>query len=574
MMSIPQTPLARNRLRYNVILETLTDAEFDALTPALRECTFAPGAVIVQNDSYGGEVFFLVEGRVRIAKPDAGNEEQLLALLHPGDCFGELEAISGRPRSAQVIAEDTCLAYSLPTKRFEELLGQSPDASLRLLQVLSSRLRAANDHFVAEIGRQKEESRNEIQTLQVLIDAAKNLNTTLDLEQLLDVILETALHVVDGDRGSVYVFNETRTEIWTKVASGLDKEGSKTIQLPLGKGIAGYVAATGDTINIPEAYHDPRFNPEFDRVTGYRTRSILCVPMRDRDKRIVGVFQLLNKKEGVFTAADAMMLDALSVHAAIAIENARLIAQEKEKIRIERDLMAAREVQTNLLPQRVPDISGYEFAAVTVPAREVGGDLYDFIRLDDHRLVFTVGDVSGKGLPAALMMAHIQASVRNVAHEAMTASTCVTLLNDRLLQSTGAEKFITLVYAVIDVNAHTVRYTNGGHNPPVLVTADGIRTLTAGGTLLGIVEGLAFEEEVISMAPGDVLVLYTDGISEASNEQHELFTDERLQEFVAKRRDLTAQRLKDEILDVVRQHQQTAPQADDMTLMIIRRLPQ
>jgi phosphoserine phosphatase RsbU/P len=573
MKSIPQNPLARNRLRYNVLLETLTDAEFDALCPQMQERTFEAGDVIVENDTYGGEVFFLIEGRVRIAKPTSVNEDQLLALLHPGDCFGELEAISGRPRSALVIAEDQCLTYVIQTKDFEALLRRSPEVAIRLLQVLSTRLRASNDHFVAEIGRRLSKSRAEVHTLQKLIDAAKSLNSTLDLDELLDVILETALRVVDGERGSVYIFNEARTEIWTKVARGLDRDGEKIIRLPLGKGIAGYVAATGDTINIPEAYHDPRFNPEFDRKTGYRTRSILCAPMRNRDGGIVGVFQLLNKKDGPFTDADGVILDALSVHAAIAIENARLVVQEKEKIRIERDLMAAREVQMSLLPLTLPEMPGYESTAITLPAREVGGDLYDFIRLDQRRVVVTVGDVSGKGLPAALLMAHIQASVRNVAHEAMTASACTTLLNDRLVQSTSPEKFVTMVYAVIDTEAHTVRYTNGGHNPPLRVARDGTHPLATGGTMLGMIEGLTFEEEVVALAPGESIVLYTDGISEAVNEEQELFGDERLQEFVAQRYALSAEEMKKEILEVVRQHQQNAPQADDMTLVIVRRLP-
>jgi phosphoserine phosphatase RsbU/P len=573
MMSISQNPLARNRLRYNVLLETLTDAEFDALAPQMQERTFEAGDVIVENDTYGGEVFFLIEGRVRIAKPTSPNEDQLLALLHPGDCFGELEAISGRPRSALVVAEDKCLTYVIQAKDFEALLRRSPEVAVRLLQVLSTRLRASNDHFVAEIGRRLSKSRAEVHTLQQLIDAAKSLNSTLDLDELLDVILETALRVVDGERGSVYIFNEERTEIWTKVARGLEGDRGKIIRLPLGKGIAGYVAATGDTINIPEAYHDPRFNPEFDRMTGYHTRSILCAPMRNRDGGIVGVFQLLNKKDGPFTDADGVILDALSVHAAIAIENARLVVQEKEKIRIERDLMAAREVQMSLLPPAPPELPGYEFAAITIPAREVGGDLYDFIRLDQRRLVVTVGDVSGKGLPAALLMAHIQASVRNVAHEAMTASACTTLLNDRLVQSTSPEKFVTMVYAVIDTESHTVRYTNGGHNPPVRVTTDGTHPLATGGTMLGMIEGLTFEEEVVALAAGDIIVLYTDGISEAVNENQELFGDERLQEFVAQRHALSAEEMKIQILEVVRHHQQNAPQADDMTLVIVRRLP-
>ncbi len=570
---MPTSTVVRNRLRYNVLLETLSEEEFAEIEPLMEERAFGPGRIIIEDESQGGEVYFLVEGRIRVSKPGPLGEEQLLALLHPGDCFGELEAIAGRPRSALVVAEDHCVAYSLTADQFDGLLHRSSALAVRLLQVLSIRLRALNNHFVVEMGRRMAQSRGEVATLQQLIDAAKSLNSTLDLERLLDVILETALHIVNGERGAVYLLNDDGTEIWTKVATGLDKEERKTIRLPLGKGIAGYVAATGDTINIPDAYLDPRFDPNFDRLTGYHTQSILCAPMKNRDGKIVGVFQLLNKNSGVFTEGDATIIDALSVHAAIAIENARLVVQEKAKIRIERDLAAARDVQNSLLPHNPPEVPGYEFAAITVPATEVAGDLYDFIRLDQHRVAITVGDVSGKGLPAALLMAHIQASVRDVAHEASSASACTTLLNDRLVQTTSPEKFVTLVYAVLDSGHHALRYSNGGHNPPVCATAEGLRTLTTGGTLLGIVEGIAFEEEIVPLAPGDVVVLYTDGISESMNERQELFGDDRLAKFIGERRALPVERLKEDILAAVAQHQGSAPQADDMTLVIVRRLP-
>jgi len=555
------------------LLETLSDAEFEQLAPLLKERTFDAGVVIIEDGGRGGDVFFLIEGRVRLAKPGPNGGTQLLALLHPGDCFGELEAIAGRPRSAHAVAEDRCVAYSLGQAEFQALLRQSPPLATRLLQVLSVRLRSLNHHFAAEIGRRSERNRTEVHKLRQLIEAAKSLNSTLDLDALLDVILETALNIVEGDRGSVYIMNEKKDGIWTRVARGLSKDESGIIRLPLGKGIAGYVAATGDTINIPDAYLDARFDPGFDRLTGYRTQSILCTPMKNREGTIVGVFQLLNKRAGVFTDEDATVLDALSIHASIAIENARLVAQEKEKIRIERDLAAAREVQLNLLPRRTPELPGYEFAAAAVPAREVGGDLYDFIRLDQHRMAITVGDVSGKGLPAALLMAHVQASVRDVAHEAASASVCTALLNDRLAQSTSPEKFVTAVYAVLDTHKHALRYANGGHNPPVFVGSSGARLLEVGGTLLGIVEGMTFEEEIVPLAPGDVVVMYSDGISEAMNEKQELFGDDRLQQLIAARHALPAERLKDEILDAVKQHQQSAPQADDMTLIIVRRLP-
>jgi sigma-B regulation protein RsbU (phosphoserine phosphatase) len=571
MTPIPD-PLLRTRLRYNVLLETLSDDEFCDLEGKLIEHRYSADQVIIEDEGYGDEVFFLAEGRIRILKRTQTGEEQLLALLHPGDCFGELELIAGRPRSARVVAVEPCLTYALKKPDFDQLLFRSRPLTLRLMQVLSIRLRALNNHLVFETTRRRELYRQEVQKLEQLIEAAKRLNSTLNLDELLDIILDMALEIVHGDRGTVYVLDEGTNELWTRIARGLDG-GRITIRLAVGKGIAGYVAATGDTINIPDAYLDPRFNPEYDRQTGYRTRSILCMPMKTNNGKIIGVFQLLNKQKGEFTDSDVAIINALSIHAALAIENARLVEQERQKIRIERDLLAARDVQMSLLPASPPKIPGYEFAAVALPAREVAGDLYDFIHLGQRRLALTVGDVSGKGLPAALLMAHMQGSVRDVAHETEDVGECVTRLNHRLVESTSPEKFATLVYGVLDTETHCFRYSNAGHNPPMLATgAQPPRLLETGGTLLGIVDGLTFAEESVPLAPGDLLVLYTDGISEAMNIRQEQFGDDRLAALVRDCRSLSASAAKDRILAAVEAHQAGQPAADDITLVVVKRL--
>jgi sigma-B regulation protein RsbU (phosphoserine phosphatase) len=572
MTPIPD-PLIRARLRYNVLLETLSDDEFRDLEPKLIEYRYMVDQVIIEDEGYGDEVFFLAEGRIRILKRTQTGEEQLLALLHPGDCFGELELIAGRPRSARVVAVEPCLAYALRKPDFEQLLFSSRPLTFRLMQVLSVRLRALNNHFVFETARRRELYRQEVQKLEQLIEAAKRLNSTLNLDELLDIILDMALEIVNGDRGTVYVLDEVTNELWTKIAKGLDG-GRVTIRLALGKGIAGYVAATGDTINIPDAYLDPRFNPEYDRQTGYRTRSILCMPMKTNDGKVMGVFQLLNKQKGEFTESDVAIINALSIHASLAIENARLVEQEKQKIRIEQDLLAAREVQMSLLPALPPNIPGYDFAAVAIPAREVAGDLYDFIRLDQQRLGLTVGDVSGKGLPAALLMAHLQGSVRDAAHETENVGECVTRVNHRLVGNISPEKFATLVYGVLNIQTHCFRYSNAGHNPPLLATgAQPPRLLETGGTLLGIMDGLTFAEESVPLAPGDLLVLYTDGISEAMNACQEQFGDDRLADLVRDCSVLSASLARDRILAAVEAHQAGQPASDDMTLVVVKRLP-
>jgi phosphoserine phosphatase RsbU/P len=568
-----QHDVLQTRLRYNVLLETLTDEEFSSLLPSLAFRHYAPGEVIITEGTNEGDVFFLVEGRVRIARYTRNDEEHLIGLLHSGDCFGELECLSGRPRSTRITAQDGCSVFVLSKEIFDRVLHESPACAGRLLQVLSVRIRALNDHFADEMNRRVERSSRELAKLEKLIEATKKLNSTLDLNELLDIILELALQIVEADRGTLYLLDERKQEIWTKIARGVDPTGKGVIRLPLGKGIAGYVAATGDIINIPDAYLDSRFSPEFDRITGYRTQSILCVPMNTKEAKRLGVFQLLNKRSGVFTDEDAQIIDALSVHAALAIEKARLYVQEREKIRIERDLHAAREVQMRLLPSHLPVVPGYEFATAFVPARDVGGDLYNFIRLEEKRLAMCVGDVSGKGLPAALLMAHIQATLQDFARETSSTSACTRRVNHHLHQTTGDDKFVTLFYAVLDLENNRLNYCNGGHNPPILLSqGESVTMLSTGGTVVGIMEDFPFEEETISMKSGDVLVLYSDGITEAPNARGELFGEQHLTEIVQRHRLDRATVIKEKILEAVQAHVGVADAADDMTLVIVKRV--
>jgi len=177
---------------------------------------------------------------------------------------------------------------------------------------------------VAELDRNTNSARARVDQLNLLIEASKIVNSTIELDKLLDLIMSAATHAIQAERGSLYLVDRARNELWTKVAQG---ENITEIRLAVGKGLAGYVAQTGDVVNIADAYSDPRFNPEIDRKSGFKTRNVLCMPMRDKEGEIVGVFQFLNKKVGAFLEEDASFIDALSVHAAIALENARL-AQE------------------------------------------------------------------------------------------------------------------------------------------------------------------------------------------------------------------------------------------------------
>jgi sigma-B regulation protein RsbU (phosphoserine phosphatase) len=557
------------RLRHNVLTETLTDEQFAAYRLEFAERTFSAGDTILEDEGEGDELHLIVEGRVRITKAFRTGPETLLALLHAGDFFGELELIDGRRRAARVVAVDDCVTFALRRPAFDRLLSESNAFAYRLLQVLSVRLRTVDNHFVRELERHTEQSSRDIHTLRRLIEAAKVLNSTLDLGKLLEVILETALGLVDGDRGTVYLVDHERGELWSRVLKG---DQHIEIRLPTGSGIAGYVAATGDTLNIPDAYFDTRFNPEIDRKSGYRTRSILCMPMKNKDGLIVGVFQLLNKKDGVFSADDESILEALSVHAAIALENARLHEQEREKLAMEKEILAAREVQLMMLPKRLPAIAGYDLAATTIPAKEVGGDLYDFMPRDAGRLAVWLGDVSGKGLAASLLMASVQATLRDQSRSETSTVECINRSNSLLHESTSPEKFVTLFYAVVDTGIGTISYCNAGHEQPYLIAADGSsRRLDAGGVVLGIVETFPFREETVSFAPGEFFAVFSDGISEAVNAANEQFGEERIAAVLRENRSRPAAEIRDRLISAVREHAAGAPQADDITVVIVKR---
>jgi sigma-B regulation protein RsbU (phosphoserine phosphatase) len=266
-------------------------------------------------------------------------------------------------------------------------------------------------------------------------------------------------------------------------------------------------------------------------------------------------------------------MDALSVHAALAIENARLYEQERQKIRIERDLHAAREVQMSLLPKQVPRVAGYDFAASTIPALEVAGDLYDFLSLDSGRLAISLGDVSGKGLAASLLMANIQATLRDQAHAMPSAVECIRMTNNLMFQNTSPEKFVTLFYSVLDSKKHTLRYCSAGHEPAILLSgASEARRLSTGGILLGIMSDFPFEEKTVTLNVGDVLVIYSDGVSEAPNIDREQFGMERLEEVVRKHREKSAVQMQEAIHSAVRTHLGELQPADDMTLVIVKRV--
>ena len=406
--------------------------------------------------------------------------------------------------------------------------------------------------------------------LSSLVEAARIINSTLDEQVLLTAILAVASQELDVERGTLYFMDAAREQLWSRIASGL---GSMEIRLALGQGLAGTVAATGEPIFLDDAYADPRFDPGSDERTGYRTRSVLCAPIRNRAGAIVGVLQLINRREGVFSEADLAFLESVSEPMALAIENTLLHRSKLERDRMERELRMGREIQMRLFPEPPDRIPGLELAALCVPCYEVGGDCYDFIELEGNRLGFSIGDVSGKGVAAALVMSSLQTALRMATPLTTDIVRTMEQLNSLTHGLTSGRKYATFFYGILDLASGALDYVNAGHVPPLRVRAGELLELEATGMPIGMFPANPIRAGRLLLEPGDTLLLITDGILEAGDPMTQDFGLERWRELAASLGGHAAGQALDEIFEAVRIFEGDAPASDDKTVVILRRTP-
>jgi phosphoserine phosphatase RsbU/P len=343
--------------------------------------------------------------------------------------------------------------------------------------------------------------------------------------------------------------------------------------LPIGTGISGIVAKTGRTINVKDANKDKRFYSAIDTKSGFRTKTMLCRPMRNRNGAIIGVFQIINKKRGVFNRDDEFFLDAFSEHASLALENARLYQADLIHARVDKEIQIAAEMQQQLFPKEIIQIPSYELSATVQPCASIGGDSYDIIPLKDGKFAITISDVSGKGIPAALLVSTLHALLRVFLQYPIELVELVRRLNTLVYNNSPVERFITFFIMIFDPINHKFTYVNAGHNPPFLFRENrtDINELMASGLPLGMVEEEQFEAHQIDLQHGDTLVLYTDGVTEAANKKLQQYGEEKLQECVIKNLDTTADTIKGCIVRDVREFVGNNPMADDLTLLVLKR---
>ncbi len=413
-----------------------------------------------------------------------------------------------------------------------------------------------------------------VQELNAMRTVSEVMTSNINLDDLLSLILNKLVTTVNADRGTIYLVDEERRELWSRVM--LEDIGPLTeIRVKIGEGIAGHVAATGEILNIPDAYQDPRFNSQIDQVTGYRTRSMLTAPMFNPQQKIIGVVQLLNKKDGAFNFRDERLITAMTSQAAISIENARLYAQELQQQVVKRELETAHTIQASFLPDVIPHPDGWDIAAIWLPIRSVAGDFYDFQWLGDGRLAVVIADVSGKGIPAALFMALSVTMLRFGMRFNLAPAEVTRRANESMLADQRSRMFATTFVNYISLDTGEMEFSSGGHNPALIYRAatGTCESVTSDGVAVGIFKQAEYRSNQMRLEPGDILILYTDGITEAINDDEEEFGEERLQDIIVEHASEPAEALIERVLDAVTAFVGDQDLFDDATLVILKRDP-
>ncbi len=410
--------------------------------------------------------------------------------------------------------------------------------------------------------------------LDALLEVATQMGAVIDLDELLELIVTKTTSVMDAERSSLFCYDPQTNELWSRIAEGLD---SAEIRFSAKQGIAGETVSTQKIINIPNAHEDDRFNPAFDASTGFVTKSILSVPLITTDGNVVGVVQALNKSNGEpFSSDDEKLLLALGTQAAIALQRAQYIQIQLEQQKTHEALRLAAEIQMNMLPKSDEAFlkeKQLDIASYLKPAKEVGGDFYDYFMVDEDHLALVAADVSDKGVPAALFMAITKTLIKSVARTGLKPGQILREVNENLLMQNDAGMFVTVFLGIVDLSTGDVIYANGGHGLPYQVSPSGEATKfeAVGGIALGISDMIEFGSGRTVLAPGNFLVTYTDGVNEAMDPVDAEYGYDRLESLFKQNFDSSAMMVQT-ILDDIEAFVNNAPQSDDLTLLVYRHL--
>lgn len=402
---------------------------------------------------------------------------------------------------------------------------------------------------------------------QVIFEYAAKIGAAQELDDQLQLNAGMARDLVGADRCSIWLVDAKTNQLWTKVA-----QGTGEIRIPIGQGLVGSCVARNEPIVVNDTSQDNRFLNRVDAQTGYITKSILTLPLHGSDGKPMGALQVLNKPGG-FSQDDVDLLGLSGAYSSSALETERLRKEAALAELMLKELEIARNVQQRLLPQNPPAIPGLDYAGYCRPAKFVGGDYYDFLPMQECGLLFTLGDVSGKGIAAAVLMAGIQASLRSqVLKPPESVAGLMNQFNKAVYSFSTDDKYSTLFCALWQAGPGKLTYVNAGQVSPMVVRAasDRIERLESGGFPVGLLDFGQYDQGEIQLLPGDALVCFSDGISEATNARGDMWDDTEVEKVLSLCRGQKSQEIINHLVSAADDFTGEAEQADDMTVVVLR----
>jgi sigma-B regulation protein RsbU (phosphoserine phosphatase) len=441
-----------------------------------------------------------------------------------------------------------------------EQTGYFRPEHLRLLTLTASRIAQAieNARLYARVSRQA-------QTLTVLNEIAVELSSILELDPLLERVGQLLRRLIDYQMFTILLLDEKGETLITRYAWRFGHAHAPQRRIPIDSGLVGAAVREWRMVNVPDVLQDSRYvetNPE--------SRSELIVPLFHKG-RIIGVLDLEHTRVGFFNEEHERVLTTLAAQVAIAIENARLYqAVRRQEAQLERDIAMAREVQLRLLPASAPVMTNAEMAMRFLPARTIGGDLYDFVEYGPGRTAIVLGDVSGKAAPAALFAALVSGIMHSAAQQQPEPAGMLAQLNDALQERMLDSQYVTMLYALWNDESRTMQVANSGAVQPVLCRACETETVRAEGFPLGMFPNVSYDELTMTAKAGDVIVFISDGILDAENAEGEMYGQERLSGILCSHREQAAQEIADAVLADVSRFQGDQERFDDETIIVLK----
>ncbi len=423
---------------------------------------------------------------------------------------------------------------------------------------------------LAALREENHQLKRAVEELSILNELSRAIGASVDSEDIIHKIVDRSMRAVQAEQTVVTLVDRNANQSMKTLVRAMTSSAEHP-HYHVNENLLGWM----HLYKKPLLTNDPTTDERFRGLKWDQTvQSILCVPLMVKSE-LIGVVTSYNKKgDGRFNEEDQRLLAIIAGQSAQIIENARLYEEEKALVSMKEQIKLAAQIQQDLLPKQPPQLAGYDIAACSIAAQMVGGDYFDFVHVHDGRWAVCLGDVSGKGLPASLLMATLQATLRGQTALDQAVRETIARSNRLIYQSTDPEKFATLFYAILDPGRGGLAFCNAGHEYPMLFkpgTAAPARLVT-GGMALGVVEEFPYEEDVARMDPGDTLIVYSDGIPDAVNEFDQPFGEERLQKVVTEHAGDRAADIMKHVVDAVKAHERDTPRIDDLTLIVVKRL--